>query len=147
MTIILNKNSFITKEDADIYFDERYDSKIWQDTDDETKEKLLITASRKINSFDYTGEKADETQPMEFPRNYGTPQDIKDAVCEEAISMLSQENNVHKKNQENNISSISLGAGSVSYSGFQKTAVEKEIISHTALYLISKWMKKGYAMG
>lgn len=81
---------------------------------------------------------------MSFPRDYELPQDIKDAVCEEAYSLLTQESSVHKKNQEANISSISLGAGSVSYNSSYSFAEDSMLVSKTALYLVKKWIKKGF---
>ena len=144
--IIVNKNSFISLEDADAYFDERFDSKEWLDADEEVKEQLLITATKKINMFDFIGEKNEVSQPLEFPRKFGTPQDIKDAVCEEAISLLKDETNVHKKNQEDNISSISLGVGSVSYNTSKSDSGVTVLVSKIACRLVQKWVKKGFSI-
>lgn len=144
MTIELLKNSFVTLEEAQIYFEERFDSKEWFDLDTEIKEQLLIHSSKKINALDFVGTKSSESQPMKFPRNYELPQDIKDAVCEEAISLLKNKSNSHSENQNNNISSISLGAGSISYNQTSKRDEENIITSKTALYLTKKWTKKGY---
>lgn len=144
MAIELYKNSFITLEDAQNYFDERYDSEEWLNLDEKNQEKLLITASKKINSFDFIGSPLEENQPMAFPRNFDMPQDIKDAVCEEAICLINKSQNVHYKNQQDNITSISLGAGSVSYGTSSFSEETKQLISSTALYLIKKWIKKGY---
>ncbi len=144
MTIVLYKNSFVTAEEAQAYFEERYDSAQWFTLADEEQEKLLITATKKINAFDFCGEKAEKEQTLQFPRDYGTPQDIKDAVCEEAIQILKNSNDPHLKNKEQGISSISLGAGSVSYSNEGKTEESKMLVSCVALYLVRKWVKKGF---
>lgn len=148
MTLVLFQNSFVTLEEAEAYFDERFDSDKWTNPDskpeDGVKEKLLITASRKINCFDFVGKPLENDQPMAFPRDFELPQDIKDAVCEEAYSMLSKESSVHKKNQESNISSISLGAGSISYNAPVSLNEDTLLDSSTALYLIKKWVKKGF---
>lgn len=150
MTLVLFENSFVTLEEAEAYFDERFDSDAWTNPDskpdDAVKEKLLITASKKINSFDFVGSPLEVGQKMSFPRDYELPQDIKDAVCEEAYSLLTQESSVHKKNQEANISSISLGAGSVSYNSSYSFAEDSMLVSKTALYLVKKWIKKGFFM-
>ena len=146
MTIELYKNSFVTLEDAQTYFEERYDSNDWFALEEEDKEKLLITASKKINTFDFVGEPLEDNQPMAFPRDYALPQDIKDAVCEEAISLISKADSIHAKNQEDNITSISLGAGSVSYGAGSNSDEKKLLASSTALYLVKKWIKKGYYM-
>lgn len=148
MTLELYKNSFVTLEEAEVYFDERFDSDAWTNPDskpdDGVKEKLLITASKKINAFDFVGAPLEKGQAMAFPRDYDLPQDIKDAVCEEAYSLLTQEAGIHKKNQESNISSISLGAGSVSYNAPTGFSEEKILYSSTALYLVKKWVKVGF---
>jgi len=73
MNIELYKNSFVTLEDAQVYFEERYDSNEWFELDDKEKEQLLIQSSKKINSLDFVGEKLEKSQPMEFPRDYDLP--------------------------------------------------------------------------
>ena len=148
MTIVLYENSFVTLDEAEAYFDERFDSDAWTNTesgiDDTAKEKLLITASKRVNMFDFVGKTAEENQPMAFPRDYEMPQDIKDAVCEEAYALLTGKTSVHKQNQDDNISSISLGAGSVSYNAPSSFGEDKLLCSQSALYLVKKWVKKGF---
>ena len=145
MSIILYKNSLITLEDAQCYFDERFDSDKWHELDDNVKEKLLITASRLISRFDFVGKAKEISQPLAFPRDYDLPQDIKDAVCEEAYALIEKMNDVHQKNLSNHISSISLGVGSVSY--HQNNSVSKDILySPIALYLVKKWVSKACFM-
>lgn len=144
MTIELYKNSFVTLDEAQVYFEERYDSDEWFNLTDDEKEKLLITSSKKINAFDFVGNTKSENQTMAFPRDYEMPQDIKDAVCEEAIATIKSSENMHIKNQKDNISSISLGAGSVSYGTTPQSEEAKLMNSSTAIYLIKKWTKKGY---
>lgn len=148
MTLVLFENSFVTLEEAEAYFDERFDSDAWNDAtsapDDITKERLLISASKKINSLDFVGSALEPGQKMVFPRDYALPQDIKDAVCEEAFSMLVKLNDVHKKNLENNISSISLGVGSVKYQAHSDMGEDKVLCSSLARHLLRRWVKKGF---
>ena len=145
MTITLYQNSLVTLEDAQCYFDERYDSADWYALEETEQEKLLIGASKKISRLDFVGTPEQTSQPLAFPRDYELPQDIKDAVCEEAYSLInSQDNDIHKKNIENNISSISLGAGSVSYNTTALNSDDNQLSSSTARYLVKKWVKKGY---
>lgn len=145
MTIALYKNSFVTMDEAQAYFDERFDSQIWLEISNEDKEKLLITATKKINTFDFCGDKEDKSQDLEFPRDFGTPQDIKDAVCEEALQIAKNEKDPHAKNKEQGIASISLGAGSVSYNAEAKSEESKLLTSAVAIYLVKKWTKKGFS--
>lgn len=143
MTITLYQNSLVTLEDAQCYFDERYDSADWYKLEEAEQEKLLITASKKISCFDFVGSPQKQGQPLAFPRDYELPQDIKDAVCEEAYSLINSLDDVHKKNIRNNISSISLGAGSVSYNT-SAAKDDNQLSSPLARYLVKKWVKKGY---
>lgn len=147
MTIELYKNSLISKEDALLYFQERYGSQKWFELTDEAQEQLLVSASKKINRFDFVGEKSEDTQPMEFPRNFDLPQDIKDAVCEEAISIAETNGSVHEDNKKANVKSVSLGAGSITYGDVILTEEESQLVSSNALYLVKKWVKKGYSFG
>lgn len=144
MTITLYQNSLVTLEDAQCYFDERYDSADWYALEQEQQEKLLISASKKISRFDFVGSVQDVNQPLAFPRDYEIPQDIKDAVCEEAYALINSSDNIHQKNIENNISSISLGVGSVSYNTANIGCETNKLSSSVALYLVKKWVKKGY---
>jgi hypothetical protein len=144
MTITLYQNSLITLEYAQIYFEERFDSAKWLELDDTEKEKLLITASKKISGFEFVGEKENNSQPLAFPRDFNMPQDIKNAVCEEAYAILEYSQNSHAQNQDANITSISLGAGSVSYGQNPKSEDTKMLHSNIALYLVKKWVKKGF---
>ena len=104
----------------------------------------MCTATKKISRFDFVGEPLEKNQPLAFPRDFDMPQDIKDAVCEEAIALVQNTDNVHLQNLENNITSISLGAGSVSYSTGALSSEAKLLRSSTAIYLVQKWIKKGY---
>lgn len=148
MTLELYKNTFVSLEDADVYFDERFGSDKWTDEsqkiNNETKEKLLITASRKISALDFVGSPLDVGQKMAFPRNFDLPQDVKDAVCEEAYALLTHSEDMHRFNQDNNISSISLGVGSISYNQTGLNTLESILISKEAQRLVGKWLKKGF---
>lgn len=142
--IELFKNSYVTTDTADYYFDERLNSEIWEKTADKDKERALITASKKLDNLNYIGEKESQKQPMAFPRIFasfnGIPADIEEAVCEEAIALLEYGNTVHSKNRELGIQSVSLGTGSVSYSEMKQAG----LLSSDAYRLVSKWICKGF---
>jgi len=62
-------NSYVTLDEADTYFESRNHSSDWDECDDETKEKHLITATNQIDwFFDFNGSKTDSTQALSFPR-------------------------------------------------------------------------------
>lgn len=84
------KISIVNIEEANQYFDERFDSGCWFALNDSEKFYALCLASKKLNYFDFVGEKTTPEQYLAFPRDYAIPQDIKDAVCEEAYTFVSK---------------------------------------------------------
>ena len=140
------KNSYVSQETADYYFDERLNSDVWENALQADKEKALITASRKLDNLNYIGTKKSASQPMAFPRVFSSsavseiPVDIEDAVCEEALALLEFGSSVHAANQELGIQSISLGSGSVSY----KDTKQAGLLSAESYRLASKWLCKGF---
>lgn len=89
MPIVLPK--YIEVSDADDYFfNGRLNSEAWIHATPENKNSALVTATRAIDRLNFVGNKADDTQETEFPRNVtdGIPQDILIATCEEAIARL-----------------------------------------------------------
>lgn len=150
MTTIIEvyENSFISLADATAYLAQRLNADAWDNATDPNKEKALITASRAINKLEFIGDKKVSTQTMEFPRifgeNYGDglaipelPQEIKDAVCEEALALLDFGNSAHLKNQKMGISSMNIGAGQANYT----PKAYKGILSDEAYELACKWTK------
>lgn len=87
-------NSYLTVAQADDYFDSRYDNELYTDLTDEEKQRLLVTASRRLDAEHYAGRSVTETQALQFPRvvaydrNYypyqqnEIPVNLKNAVCE-----------------------------------------------------------------
>lgn len=82
--------AYITNGDADLYFESRLDSDLWDETNETNKTKALATATRLIDRLNFEGDKTDDDQSLEFPRGGDTsiPQDIKDACCEIAYALL-----------------------------------------------------------
>ncbi|MCR5261573.1 MAG: hypothetical protein K6C94_07005 [Candidatus Gastranaerophilales bacterium] len=141
MTLTLFENTLVTFEFAEDYFNARPNSDCWLDAPYPKKEKALIFASKKVNNFDFIGEKKSAAQIFEFPRNFTPemPDDIRFAVCEEAYALI--ETSPHSKNKQNGISQISLGNTSISYSDRKNTGV---LLSDYAFSLVSKWTRKNF---
>jgi hypothetical protein len=89
-------NSYITLEDAQVYFANRVYTDAWDDADDQTK--ALITATQRLDQEGFMGQRASETQALKWPRTgvYSDgllladdeiPQKVKDATCELALSL------------------------------------------------------------
>jgi len=157
MTLTLFDNTYIILTDANAYFDGRLYSDAWTNADNTDREKALIMASKRVDKLCYIGYQKLVTQKMQFPRlfdprNFGIyftspllpelPQDIADAVCEEALALLDYGNSAHLKNQKLNISSVNIGIGSTSYN----TPAQNALISKEAFKLVSKWTQKGFSV-
>jgi len=85
---------YVENSEADLYFESRYDSALWDTVSETDKDKLEATARRLINALNYVGSKHDEDQDNEFPRGDDTtvPQAIKDACCEVMYAILDGRN-------------------------------------------------------
>lgn len=71
--IVINDNKypvFCTVEEANSYFATKLDASKWTALKNEDKAKVLIEATRKLNTLKYGGFKVSNTQPLEFPRYY-----------------------------------------------------------------------------
>lgn len=102
--------SYVTLSEAQEYFANRLHSGLWDTSPVEERNKALAEATAAIDRLRYAGVRhsvflvvdGDETailaaiddQPLEFPRGSDTvtPQDIKNACCEEAFSRLDGKN-------------------------------------------------------
>lgn len=106
--------SYVSVNSADSYFDTRLDSSIWTEENAENKEKALITATRYIDRLNFAGDKADDSQILEFPRDDDTevPDEVKYACCEIAIALLDGAN-VEFESEMGNLESVSFGPGAL----------------------------------
>lgn len=78
---------------ADLDDAQKYNNAIlnstWENLDEKSQSQLLVMATRKIDSYKYTGTKVDEEQPLKFPRimRNGTVSDdqlLTDLCCQVA---------------------------------------------------------------
>lgn len=94
-------DSYVTLAAAEAYFGARFGSDAWDDAIEADQEKALKQAARHLGRFRYVGTRSTTTQALAFPRAYpynddpdlgstalAIPQTIKDAQCEEALSLL-----------------------------------------------------------
>jgi len=83
--------SYIDRVEAQAYFDGRLNTDPWDDTtDDTTKDKSLIMATRVVDRLNFSGCKAVATQELQFPRGVDVviPMDIQNATAEIALALL-----------------------------------------------------------
>ena len=91
-------NSYVTLAEADAYFETVPHDEHWTGSDD-AKNRVLITATRYLDNFEYYGERCSTTQALKWPRKeYKVdgvkidctfiPQPVKNATFELAHSLL-----------------------------------------------------------
>jgi hypothetical protein len=83
--------SYATLTEALDYFDTRHQNRAWLKITDEKRRKYLISATRLIDRLNFSGDKADDDQTLEFPRGDDTtvPTAISIACCEIAYALAS----------------------------------------------------------
>lgn len=135
--------TYVTMEEANLYFSIRIDADAWDQASAEKKEKFLNHAERVFTRLSYRG--IQETAELIFPRQYDidyvTPDEFKEAIFEEALSLL---NNYRPEKDAAN-----LHVTSSAFAGFQTTVNEKMdrpwiyvgLSSPTAWQLIAPFLK------
>lgn len=145
-------NSYISIGEADNYFDDQLFPEPWTTSDDATKEKALAMATRKIDSLVLIGRRVSPDQAQEFPRsiyNSGSwrwvdetevADCVKDATCEEALSLLRNGIQAQKRAelQRMGVTSFSLGPLSETYSG--ASASGNKLLSVVAAQLLARYI-------
>lgn len=81
---------YATIDEANEYFNASFGSN-WDSIDDETKNVLLVSATRSIDKAEWKGTEVEEKQPLAFPRYIAGKLSDEDllmrACCEEAIAI------------------------------------------------------------
>ena len=68
----IGANSYVTVAAADTFFDELYLATEWSEQSENDKIRILITASRKLDTLPLTCSRYSEDQALMFPLNVGT---------------------------------------------------------------------------
>lgn len=139
MTLTVGTDTYCTLLEANAYFANTLSSSVWLAISEPNREIVLKMACRKMENEIYLGDKLDSEQALQFPRNYGTPQDIKDAQSELALYLYQNQSNQVLNAKQMGLGSISLGNESYTFtSGGSIT----NIMSVEAQSLMDKWLKK-----
>lgn len=141
MSLQVGVNSYLDVAAANAYFSDRLGAEAWDALTDAQKSQALVTATRRLERLPYVGAKKDQAQALQFPRCYpptglplvpsdssfddllyagwycesDVPQAIKDAVCEEALALVSIGKSQRLELQAQGVRSLSLGRLSESY--------------------------------
>ncbi len=94
-------NSYITRADADTYFEGRMNASAWTSATDSNKDLALVAATNRLEAIsDYLSYPTDTNQRLRWPRiwvvnEYGgyydpdvIPRLVQEACCEEALRLL-----------------------------------------------------------
>lgn len=151
MTITINNieyPSYATLQEADDYFMPKFGNN-WAEINEDDRKKLLITATREIEKFEFQGCKFEENQPLEFPRsicgcceNPENPTNLLIACCSEiayAIYKLPATDGITTPGAEN-IKSIGIGDTSITYR--DGANIEVDAFSSTANPIVKKLLAK-----
>ena len=142
--------SYISVEDADVYFGDRYGADQWRAATEVHKAQALATATRSIDVQRLRGRKTDDAQPLAFPRaiywrgawNADTtvPEAVKAAACEEALAILSHDTQRAARQREG-LTSVSIGDASESYSAEALARTQSgELLSPQAKPFLRPWL-------
>ena len=107
MALTVGTDSYVSVEEADTYFAWRFfvNTSEWDNASTEQKENALVEATRRMDQLELRGRKKDPGQVLQFPRCYSTVVEdepkvvcdagvlpnVKRACCEEALTILSDE--------------------------------------------------------
>lgn len=136
MSLQVGVNSYLDVAAADVYFSDRLGAEAWAALWAQQKSQALITATRRLDRLPFLGAKKDQAQALQFPRCYpptglplisspngvddlpygagwycegDVPQAIKDAVCEEALALVSVGKSQRLELQAQGVKGFSLG--------------------------------------
>jgi hypothetical protein len=144
---------YVEVVDADKYFSTRPFSNDWLEASDEDKLSCSTLAQRHIDSLPLVGRKLDYTQANQFPRYYASenvtddfefiyntttiPQEVQDAVCEEAFAILKYMDQERFRLREQGVVTASRGGLSESYETYEPLGV---LLSSEATRLMQDWI-------
>lgn len=140
----VNANSYISVADASGYFSLSYNRTAWADVSTRDKEKSLAEATRLLDLFvQWKGYIASTTQRLRWPRtsvidvdgrtvdSESIPQAIKDATCELAYSILSNDG---FDISENPVDKVKVGSISVDFDIGQKSVGFPKVVRDMVAY-------------
>ena len=137
-TLTTATNTYVTLAQAETFFNERLNASDWTDAAEIDKARALIQATHNLERLAYIGRQYVSTQTLKWPRSdlYATraavivggsyeydisggsvPQAVKDAQCEEAISLLGQSGSTRADLQAQGVTSYTIGGLSETFSG------------------------------
>ena len=156
----VNKNSYVTVEDADSYITTHYRSnnklrKVWEELDDADKSASLLSACADMEVLPFGGRAMTAGQAMAFPRlpyQYGSagevPDRVKHAQVELALWQLDETHTAQAEQrqalQAQGVESFSVGDLSESYTT-GATAQPTALMCAKVANLLAPYLNGGHA--
>jgi hypothetical protein len=141
LTLTVGTNTYLSLADAETYMEGRYDpTGLWAAATSATKNQLLVTATRIIDSQFWRGTKSNSSQALEFPRGGDSTTDdeydlVEAATVEQALYVLATNPDARRAAQAQGVRSVSLPGLSESYAAGGVWALAPE-----ARRLLSRWL-------
>lgn len=159
LTLTVNENTYISRANATLYFEGALHGASWVAATDTVKDQALVTATRMLDRQRWQGSKYDSEQALAWPRSGVTdregnsidetavPQDILDATCELALSLIIDSDVQNSSSSSQNIKRVQAGSASVEYfrptfGGRFPTIVQELVgylLSSSAAGLLEPW--------
>lgn len=133
---------------ANSYFQYKLNKDSWDNATTIDKQSALVEASRAIDRLNFSGDKADEDQELEFPRDEDTvvPKSITFAAYEIALKLL---DGIDPETERDNLSNTSQGFGQVRVNydrGFVPLHIANGIASSQAWNLLLPYLRDSNAV-
>ena len=131
--------AYITEIDAQTYFDGRLNTLPWDNATSGDRDKALSMATQLIDRLNFLGEKTDEDQDLQFPRDADTdiPDDIQYACCECALALL---DGVDPEMEFENLGMISQGYSNIR-STYDRSRPSENILAGIPSVLAWRYLK------
>lgn len=127
MPLTVGENSYISVADASEYFALAVHGAAWVSADTSVREAALVSATRMLDRQRWSGSKASPSQALQWPRSGLTdrdgntlsdatvPQEVVDATCELALSLIDNPDLQNSDNSGSNIKRVKADTVEVEY--------------------------------
>jgi hypothetical protein len=149
MELIVNKNSYMSIEDADlivteVFFDDEDEAKLWKVLSDIDKARIIYRGTKIINKLPFIGVQMMNIGELRWPRyiNYEykeCPEDIKIALLKQALRDRLNSSKEEIKMQDLGVKTYSIKGASITFKDNDKSRVNS---IHTDIYYeyLHKWV-------
>jgi hypothetical protein len=146
-----NANSYVTLAVAKTYYEAHSHPELWEDADDDQRNRALVSATRLIDEhLDFDGYAVDETQRLQWPR-YGLltangftlpsdaiPERLQMATAEYARFLLQADRSGERDDELNAIQELEAGPVRVEF--VENKTVARQVVPDEILAMLRIWV-------